>query len=500
MENNKFEPLFDDLKEGQTLGDAVSKNELLKELKKKIKSTDDKVFGDVDETANYLKDYLGIHSMILTEDESNLIYLAKINDTYKVFTDVGIKKYIWNKISELELGLTTSKINDIVPLVISKIKRKYKPNAKYSVFLKNGEYKFKGDVGFHRTDETPITYNVIPIDYVEKDKLNPKDIETYNTFMNQFDYKEGLLRSIKEMFAISLLPTGVARKAFFLVGNGANGKSSLVKFFCDTIGNDKVSELTLNDISEQRSFPKYDLIGKIINRIDDMDNIPTNQTGSFKTLVAGEMMRAEIKNGPTLSFKNEATLIAGSNHMPKFKEQGLSTAITDRVRIITLENSFKDREKQFDLTLLESKGVKQVFINDLLTVLKELSEKKFALTLSAEDIINQKQFAVETNNILGWIQDKEMEDILTRDFITSSKIGLYNEYVAWCQASGIRPCSMQRFSPVFFDKVNEYGYQMIEKRVTLAGKRGKARLIIFKHKDSDKPLTIIPTEYSHLNH
>ena len=169
-----------------------------------------------------------------------------------------------------------------------------------------------------------------------------KEAKSFTEFLHLIsDGDMQIKKQLLQMGGVSLLPTKKFRKAFFLDGDGGNGKSAMLNVLAKVHGDSKISRLKLDVMSGQRaSFAAIGMVNKTVNIIDDLSAISLKENGTFKSMVAGEGIMAEVKGGKVFNFYNEATFIAGGNGVPALNDKGSSTAIMDRMVIIPLNHKF----------------------------------------------------------------------------------------------------------------------------------------------------------------
>lgn len=107
------------------------------------------------------------------------------------------------------------------------------------------------------------------------------------------------------------------QRAFMLLGDGANGKSTLLAVLRNLLGPKNVSAVELQqfDRSENR-FAAAKLEGKLANIAPDISDDDLDRTGTFKALTGGDLITAERKYEDPFEFENAATLIFSANQKP----------------------------------------------------------------------------------------------------------------------------------------------------------------------------------------
>jgi len=145
---------------------------------------------------------------------------------------------------------------------------------------------------------------------------------------------------ILELFGYCLLRQLPIQKAFLLVGEGANGKSTLIELLRAFLGKNNCSSVSLQELEEDK-FKKAELFGKLANLSSDIPSKGLHHIGTFKMLTGGDRITAERKFGQPFQFTNFAKLVFSANRPPKiFNEDTL--ALWRRFIIIDFPNTFPD--------------------------------------------------------------------------------------------------------------------------------------------------------------
>ncbi|OGW16728.1 MAG: hypothetical protein A3G93_08450 [Nitrospinae bacterium RIFCSPLOWO2_12_FULL_45_22] len=149
-------------------------------------------------------------------------------------------------------------------------------------------------------------------------------------------------KALLQFVGYCLIPTTRFEKAMMLLGEGANGKSTLIKILISLLGKDNVSTLSLHDLSHR--FRLADLVGKLLNVFPDLPYRRLQDTANFKGLVSGDPITAERKYQRPFTFENFARLVFSTNKLPPTLD--VSPAFFRRWLLIEFPNSFygKDRD------------------------------------------------------------------------------------------------------------------------------------------------------------
>ncbi|MGL5511966.1 MAG: DNA primase family protein, partial [Sporomusa sp.] len=128
---------------------------------------------------------------------------------------------------------------------------------------------------------------------------------------------EDAIDLVYELFGYCLVPDTRFHKAFMLLGDGENGKSTFISLLEAFIGARNCSSESLQNLDETTNkFRMANLAGKLVNIYADLPTKRMEETSTFKSLVSGDMQSAERKGEKSFSFKNFARLVFGANKLP----------------------------------------------------------------------------------------------------------------------------------------------------------------------------------------
>lgn len=136
----------------------------------------------------------------------------------------------------------------------------------------------------------------------------------FETFLNNAVNPEDKA-IVQELIGYLLTTETKAEKAFILYGPGRTGKSTLLKLIESILGDEYVSNLSIQDLSKRFSLGR--MYGKLLNTFADLPSKPLDDTGVFKALVSGDRLQAENKFKDPFEFRNKARLLFSCNELPQ---------------------------------------------------------------------------------------------------------------------------------------------------------------------------------------
>ena len=258
---------------------------------------------------------------------------------------------------------------------------------------------------------------------------------------------------IEEMIGLCLYRRTSYTRAFVLLGEGSNGKSTLLKCITKLLGSSNCSFLSLQDTAER--FRLAEIYGKLANIGDDIPEKYIEDNSIFKKLVTGEVITAERKGKDPFAFKNYATLIFSCNKVPKMKDK--SNAVKRRLLIIPFDAEFKETDPDFDPyiedKLLEDDAIGYLLFLGLEGLKRVIRANSFSDSKKVEMLLSE--YEKENNPVMYFGEEFKIENEPTRE--------VYHTYAVWCRENGYIPLANNEFGKVLKKK---FGFVTKRKRIT----------------------------------
>jgi putative DNA primase/helicase len=362
-------------------------------------------------------------------------YFATLVDTHEVliyrdgfWRDKGeefIERECQQRVQNCEL-LTKYKVNEIIGHIqrSTYCSRKMFNRDKWIINVENGLLDVRRkelkphSPHYFCTIRIPVTYNPSAdcpkIKQFFKEVLNPEDIPV-----------------IEELFGYCLIPDYSIQRAFLLVGDGANGKSTLLNLLKAFIGAENCAGVPWQALELNR-FAKSELDGKLVNMFADIPTQSLSQTGGFKMLTGGDSIGTEKKFKGYFSFVNYARLIFSANKPPKVYNED-SYAFWRRWIILDFPNEFtgEKADKQI-LEKLTTREELSGLLNLALTGLSRLLKKQeFSYIKSVDDVT--EIYLKAADPIFAFL--KEKCEVANDQWI--SKDDLYETFKEYCKTNKI---------------------------------------------------------------
>lgn len=268
--------------------------------------------------------------------------------------------------------------------------------------------------------------------------------------------------TVERMFGYILLEDQRFEKAFFFIGQGANGKSTMLNIIETFVGKENSNAASLQELNEEADA-RADLFGKKVNINADLGTQKLKHTEQFKKLTSQQdTVRGRQLYQRAVEFKSHAKLIFAMNVLPESEDE--SDGFLRRFIIVPFNRSFLGESADVDLlqklvTPREMSGL----LNLALLSLKKLLESGF----EHEDIREVREKMKDGTNRYRQIIKDNFE--LSPE-LESSKDVVRAEIARLCTKEGIDVLDQQ-----------EIGRVLTELGITSTRPRfGKSRVQVYK--------------------
>lgn len=192
---------------------------------------------------------------------------------------------------------------------------------------------FKDVVNFNEEQlATPIIDNYLSDWLVSKDD---------NKTEEQKEKEIKQVTCIKEMIGFMFHREFSLQKIFMFVGNGSNGKSTLINLIQTMLGEENYSTILLEQLVNDNDYSRACLFEKLVNFGADVSSKQIVNTNKFN-LLTGDKVRAREIYKPSFEFKSYAKHIFSCNTLPSVKDN--TDGYHRRWVIITFPNNFEGTE------------------------------------------------------------------------------------------------------------------------------------------------------------
>ena len=245
---------------------------------------------------------------------------------------------------------------------------------------------------------------------------------------------------IWEVLAWLLTSDSSIQRAVLFIGDGSNGKSTLLRAVRAFLGPSNTVALSLHKIESDR-FASANLLGKLANICPDLPSEHLAGTSAFKAITGGDDLQAEYKYQAPFRFKPVCKLVFSANHPPRSADA--SYAFFRRWLVVPFEMTFEATDKipseVLDSRLAQERELSGV-LNRALTALPELRRRGDFLE-TASTRAAWEEFRETTDPLAVWLDRNTISSstaVIVRD-------ELHRAYGGHCFKAGIPPMSGKSF-------------------------------------------------------
>jgi P4 family phage/plasmid primase-like protien len=238
------------------------------------------------------------------------------------------------------------------------------------------------------------------------------------------------------------------RKAFMLLGEGSNGKSTYLRMLKDILGRHNVASIPLQAFTSlDYRFLWASLVGRLANIFADLPRTPLSYTGIFKVLTGEDDLILDRKGKePIRGYTNYAKMIFSANELPETRD--LTHAFFRRWILVDFPNTFPEDPTWYDRNVTPE--VRDQALTIGLEAMREILERG---AFTGESDVKER-WLEESDPIYRFVRDLERLNLARRDpgGMVAEKT-LYEIYTEWARIQGVNIVAKQ----VFTREIEKYG-------------------------------------------
>lgn len=303
-------------------------------------------------------------------------------------------------------------------------------DANYIAF-RNGVYNIVEDT------MEPFSPDIILVNKINYD-FNPSAYnETVDTTLNKLACQDENIRSLlEEVVGYCFYRRNELRKAFVLLGDKANGKSTYLDMIKTMLGQENTVSLDLKELGQP--FKTAELFGKLANIGDDISDEFIPDAGVFKKLVAGDPINARRLYGEPFDFNCYAKFLFSANDMPRIKDR--TEAVLSRLIIVPFKATFSKTDADFDpyikYKLRKPDAIEYLILLGIEGLKRVLTNQSFSNSKGTDEELAKYR---ETNNpVLQFFKECDEEGYC---FENMGVADVYTKYEIFCSENRLQALS-----------------------------------------------------------
>lgn len=309
----------------------------------------------------------------------------------------------------------------------------------------------------------PLNFTTYSIPYEVKE--HPEQEEIYRYFFSSIaDGDYDLSNYLKDIITYLLDVTNNEELTFVLEGGGRNGKSTY-NLLIEKIFDSNAAKLNLGQITGGE-FMLGNLLGKVINVSNDIDNKYIGSDGIFKQLISWETLVINRKGKEPIEATPKIKFIFSTNQLPMFNDK--TNGVLRRLVVVPFTADFlKNPVKEYE-NIKELVTKKEFIEHVLFKCLSKISNYNITKSPSvvAEAI---KKYRDANNNVYAWMHEMG-------EFYQAHQRVAYGDYLDWCGVTEQAMTSRQ-----FTAAMSQMGYRLVQ--TSMINNNKKVNIRVFRNDD-----------------
>lgn len=247
-----------------------------------------------------------------------------------------------------------------------------------------------------------------------------------------------------EAIGYSLLKTSELQKAFLLIGNGKNGKSTYFDIIKEVLGRQNITTISFKDLANQ--FRASALDGKLASLAGDISAQPIQESDLFKSITTGEDILIERKFEHAYEKALFCTMFFSANSLPRTPDT--SDGFFRRFCIIPFNADLKNIQEVdgliFKNKLLSKESIEYIAYKAVMSIHKILTTTMhFTSSKEVDDMMTK--YKISNSSVLTWFCDELDNNYKTLCDNRTNTSSFYNAYKNWCIDNGFKQCKSSNF-------------------------------------------------------
>lgn len=364
-------------------------------------------------------------------------HIVKINNQLHIYKD-GIYVSGAGEIEGAMIKLISnlkrawrSEVLSYLEIMIEENTKATNPNI---IAFSNGLYNIR-DGSFKEFTPDVVITNKIPWPY------NPAaHDDLLDHTLNRLACDDPEVRALlEEMVGYCMYRRNELGKAFILIGDKSNGKSTFLHVVKNLLGDQNIASLDLKELGDR--FKTAELFGKLANIGDDIGDEFIANASVFKKLVTGDRVNVERKGQDPFEFNNYSKFLFSANNIPRIKDK--TGAVQRRLVIVPFDAKFTPNDADFRPfikdELCEQDSMEYLIVLGLKALKSVLGKAQFTTSKRVQGQLDE--YEQNNNPIIGFIQEVGLDGIVNEATNT-----VYRRYKEYCIANNFQALSAIEFS------------------------------------------------------
>jgi putative DNA primase/helicase len=247
------------------------------------------------------------------------------------------------------------------------------------------------------------------------------------------------VRFVWEFIGVALLRAATRmQKAVFIVGGGANGKSTLIDIVQVLFPPGSVTSIAPQDFGSE--YRLAFLRSALLNAVNESPDSEIAASATFKSTITGDLMMArQIREAP-FAFRPIAAHVFLGNELPAFRD--LSEGFARRWIVINMDREFSVEEQDRAIGPRIAKSESEAIVCRAIVAGADALRRGHFIEPTSS-VAARRRWRVENDQVAVFVEERVQPVEEAKD--GGSPMAIYRAYKAWATASGHFPVSSVKF-------------------------------------------------------
>lgn len=246
-----------------------------------------------------------------------------------------------------------------------------------------------------------------------------------------------LMECLLDVMAYAIWPNYDDHVFAYFIGDGGNGKSTLIHVMAALVGKQNFSAISIEQLTTNRFAPAQ-LEGKLVNLSEESSGyeLSVSACNMIKQMSDGGTVLVEKKGEQGYNMQNRAKLIFSANQVPKFKDE--SGALKRRLLVIPFDYQIQVKDPRVEARLIaEVPAILGLLVRRIQA--NYAANGRFVVNRGGEAAARAQKKVLDAGNTAIEFGKSRLDfsvKYAETDYVSAKDV--YTRYLAWCEETGHR--------------------------------------------------------------
>lgn len=262
---------------------------------------------------------------------------------------------------------------------------------------------------------------------IEFDPDSEKKCDNFLKYLDTNIATPEVIDQLQEFTGYCLVRHCKYEKALYLIGPGADGKSTYMKILRELVGPENCSAVSFSAIEDQ--FQRSAMYNRLVNLSAEI-GAEAMESQYFKKIVSGDTLQAAYKHVDSFEFDPFCKLVFAGNMLPRVRDN--TDGYFRKLLIIQMKKQFLEDDPGRDPYLFDKlkNELSEIFYWALCGLKRLVEQGRFTPSAETREVL--QDYKRLNNPVLCYVEE-ECEVVQDAEV---PKKSIYSDYVNYCKRNG----------------------------------------------------------------